>query len=64
MSNTDPAGTAGGSPHPSKETPLVEALQLMQRALTLVDEAEGPADVGAHLDLAIARLTEWIETGA
>ena len=33
-----------------------EALALMRSALQLIDDAEGPADVGAHLDLAIARL--------
>ncbi len=41
---------------------LAEALALMERALHLIDEHDGPADVGANLDLAIHRLKEWIET--
>lgn len=40
-----------------------EALELMQKALLLIDRHDGPHDVGAHLDLAIARLKEWIEQG-
>lgn len=32
------------------------ALAQMKHALTLLDEADAPADIGAHLDLAIARL--------
>lgn len=64
MSNVNPASAAGGSASPSTNNPLVEALQLMQRALKLIDEADGPGDVGAHLDLAIALLNEWIEAGA
>jgi hypothetical protein len=35
-----------------------EALRLMTEALALLDEAEAPADIGAHLDLAICRLQE------
>jgi hypothetical protein len=33
-----------------------EALTLMRSALRLLDDSEAPADVGAHLDLAIIRL--------
>jgi hypothetical protein len=33
-----------------------EACTLMERALALLDEADAPADVGAHLDMAICRL--------
>ena len=63
MSNSNPARTAGGSASRSTKSQLTDALQLMQRALSLIDEADGPDDVGAHLDLAIARLNEWIESG-
>ncbi len=35
---------------------LAEAMVLMQRALRLLDSAQAPADIGAHLDLAIIRL--------
>jgi hypothetical protein len=35
---------------------LSEALELMQRALRILDQQQAPADIGAHLDLAIERL--------
>lgn len=37
---------------------LADAMALMQRALQLLDQAQAPADIGAHLDLAIVRLGE------
>ena len=37
---------------------MASALALMKQALDLLDEAHAPAHVGAHLDLAIARLSE------
>ena len=40
--------------------PLSHALAHMQDALKLLDEAKAPEDIGAYLDLAIARLTEVI----
>ena len=64
MSNSKPASTAGGSASPSRESQLAEALQLMQRALGLLDQADEPGDIGAHLDLAINRLSELIERSA
>ena len=33
-----------------------EALRLMEAALGILDEHGAPADIGAHLDLAICRL--------
>lgn len=39
---------------------LLQALESMQLALRLLDEAEGPPDGGAHLNLAICRLTDSI----
>lgn len=36
------------------------ALSDMDHALRLLDEVDVPADVGAHLDLAINRLKEWL----
>lgn len=63
MSNSKAAGGAGGSLAPSKDSLLAEALEIMQHALSLIDQAEGPGDVGAHLDLAIMRFIEFIETG-
>jgi hypothetical protein len=35
---------------------LQTALRDMKAALAILDNAEAPADVGAHLDLAISRL--------
>ena len=43
----------------SKE-PAVEALDLMARALGLLDATTAPSDAGAHLDIAIHRLRDWI----
>ena len=40
-----------------------EALDLMEKALGLIDANNGPEDAGAHLDLAIHRLKAWIEHG-
>ncbi len=37
-------------------SPLTRALDLMRSALELLDEANAPAELGAHLDLAICRL--------
>jgi hypothetical protein len=33
-----------------------EARSLMERALAILDEAEAPAQIGAHLDMAISSL--------
>ena len=38
-----------------------EALELMQRALQIIDTIPGAEDVGAHLDLALNRLRERID---
>lgn len=40
-----------------------QALRLMQEALALLDIAQAPADIGAHLDLAIERLHENLGSG-
>jgi hypothetical protein len=50
------------SPVPaSPENKAKEALALMVEALDLIDSSEGADVAGAHLDLAIHRLREWIE---
>jgi hypothetical protein len=36
--------------------PLGEALRLMAQALDILDRENAPADIGAHLDMAIQRL--------
>ena len=38
-----------------------QALALMVDALELIDSSEGGSVAGAHLDLAIHRLREWID---
>jgi len=40
---------------------MTEALELLVRALNLLDEAEAPGDIGAHLDLARERLSRTLE---
>lgn len=42
----------------------LEALELMGRALALLDSSQAPADAGAYLDHAMHRLREWIEGGS
>jgi len=39
---------------------LKQALHSMEAALQLLDEADAPADLGAHLDMAICRLNELL----
>jgi hypothetical protein len=38
-----------------------DVLRLMKSALAKLDEAQAPADIGAHLDMAICRLEETID---
>lgn len=40
---------------------IVQSRRLLASALQLLDEAGAPADIGAHLDLALHRLDELIE---
>lgn len=42
---------------------LLEAASLMTSALALLDEADAPADIGAHLDLAVCRLKRYLQSG-
>ena len=42
---------------------LNEALANMKAALVSLDEAKAPAEIGAHLDLAICRLEDFLEQG-
>jgi hypothetical protein len=52
--------TIGGQEMDRDQTPqsppLSKALLLMSEALAILDEDEVPGEIGAHLDLAIARL--------
>ena len=45
---------------PTDRRRLDKALRYMQSALQLLDDAKCRPDVGAHLDLAICRLTEVV----
>lgn len=40
-----------------------DALSLMRTALVMLDESDAPLNVGAHLDLAIVRLSDAIDAG-
>jgi hypothetical protein len=40
------------------DDPLAAALDLMRRALELIDQSSTAPDVGAHLDLAIDKLSD------
>lgn len=58
------AGNPAGGAHIHVPTRNAnEALDLMEKALALIDAADGPDDAGAHLDLAIHRLRDWIGSG-
>lgn len=40
---------------------MTQALELLVNALHLLDEADAPADIGAHVDLARERLSRTLE---
>ena len=42
----------------SSDDPRSRALDLLTSALHILDESDAPADVGAHVAVAIARLSE------
>ena len=48
----------------SAQSKLAEAMALMRQALQLLDAAQAPADIGAHLDLAIVRLDQCLPDGS
>jgi hypothetical protein len=55
------------TPSPAATVPddkAKEALALMVDALELLDSSEGAGVAGAHLDLAIHRLQEWIDSSS
>ena len=59
MTNT-PAPASRGNPRAKRVQPWIAALGLMTKALKLLDDGGAPADVGAHLDMAMQRLNEEI----
>jgi len=40
------------------DDPRVQAMQFLTLALELLDKSDAPADIGAHVDVAICRLSE------
>jgi hypothetical protein len=44
----------------SAEGNLEQALSYVQSALEILDSSQAPADIGAHLDLAMCRLQEFL----
>lgn len=46
------------------EQKLEKALICMKSALQLLDDAQAPADIGAHLNLAICRLKDVLPEGS
>lgn len=52
-----------GSPGEENDTArlMSRALAHMRLALELLDRAKAPADIGAHLDLAVVRLEESVD---
>ena len=60
-----PTTSGGIAPAPTfaavSEDKPEAALELMVQALGLIDASDGAGVAGAHLDLAIHRLREWID---
>jgi hypothetical protein len=54
----------GQSTRGSKEPDASDALALLEEALCMLDELGMPADIGAHVDLAICRLRERLGKSA
>lgn len=48
----------------TRDAMVARALQQMESALQLIDEAAVPGDIGAHLDLAVCRLKEVMPSAA
>jgi hypothetical protein len=40
---------------------MTQSLELLVRALALLDASDAPADIGAHIDLARERLSRTLE---
>lgn len=64
MSAHEPQLAAAGAADFRTGEGALEALNLMARALALLDANEAPADAGAYLDHAMHRLRAWIGDGA
>jgi hypothetical protein len=62
MTTDSRRSAAGGFAEYRNGDGAAEALDLMARALALLDAHEAPADAGAYLDLAMHRLRDWAGT--
>ena len=51
------------TPEPAPRA-LSHALELMRSALNVLDASRAPAEIGAHLDLAICRLEAVLDSSA
>jgi hypothetical protein len=47
---------------PSAEMLLSDAMALLTTALELIDRADAPADIGAHIDHALQRIAQVLGT--
>lgn len=56
----DPPATAGEDPWTASRAKWLLALAKMQEALHLLDQSNGPAQIGAQLDLAIQQLRDKV----
>jgi hypothetical protein len=45
----------------SSDDPRVRAMHFLTLALELLDESDAPADIGAHVDAAVGRLSEVLD---
>jgi hypothetical protein len=57
-----PASAGKGGLHQKRVQRWTEALELMRQALKMLDESSAPSHVAPHLDLAINRLEEAIQS--
>lgn len=48
----------GQSGREASESDAMNALALLEEALSILDQVEAPAEISAHVDLAICRLRE------
>jgi hypothetical protein len=55
-------GSLRGEEKISMRTQMIGARDMMVAALELLDTSEAPLEIGAHLDLAICQLNEFIDS--
>ena len=60
MSNSSSVPRPDGSSEADDQARANDALELMQQALQLLDDNDGPHDAGADLASAIDRLERWL----